>query len=80
MIYRLLAFLCLAVPVTAQSGMTITQTDGPTECDEKTASGHYLSMHYTGTIDESSKTGTPGKQFDSSIPRGKTFDFRFNLV
>ena len=32
-------------------------------------------MHYTGTIDESSATGVPGKQFDSSIPRGKTFDF-----
>eukprot|EP00341_Mesodinium_pulex_P010043 CAMPEP_0116961422 /NCGR_PEP_ID=MMETSP0467-20121206/46556_1 /TAXON_ID=283647 /ORGANISM="Mesodinium pulex, Strain SPMC105" /LENGTH=186 /DNA_ID=CAMNT_0004649357 /DNA_START=11 /DNA_END=571 /DNA_ORIENTATION=- len=56
--------------------MTVTQTSGPTECDERTAAGHYLSMHYTGTIDESSETGTPGKQFDSSIPRGKTFDFR----
>ncbi|CAE7528443.1 FKBP3 [Symbiodinium microadriaticum] len=33
-------------------------------------------MHYTGTIDESSATGVKGKQFDSSIPRGQTFDFQ----
>ena len=31
---------------------------------------------YTGTIDKSSKTGEPGKQFDSSPGRGKTFDFQ----
>merc|ERR1719506_3616145 len=33
-------------------------------------------MHYTGTIDQSSKTGEKGKQFDSSRPRGQTFDFK----
>jgi hypothetical protein len=59
----------------ASAGLTVTQTGGPTECEEKTAPGHHLSMHYTGTIDESSATGVKGAQFDSSIPRGKTFDF-----
>ena len=33
-------------------------------------------LQYTGTIDKSSKTGTPGKQFDSSRTRGTTFDFQ----
>merc|ERR1719247_1787730 len=33
-------------------------------------------MHYTGTIDQSSKTGEKGKQFDSSRPRGQTLDFK----
>jgi FK506-binding protein 14 len=32
-------------------------------------------MHYTGTIDASSKTGEAGKKFDSSRDRGNTFDF-----
>ena len=34
-----------------------------------------MTMHYTGTIDESSPTGEKGKQFDSSIGRGP-FSFR----
>ena len=34
-----------------------------------------MSMHYTGTIDESSPTGEKGKQFDSSIGRAP-FSFR----
>lgn len=73
MIYTaaIIAFLAASV-----NGLTVTQTAGPTECAEKTAKGMHLSMHYTGTIDESSATGTPGKQFDSSIPRGQTFDFQ----
>jgi len=32
-------------------------------------------MHYTGSIDESSATGEKGKVFDSSLTRGKPFDF-----
>jgi len=35
----------------------------------------FLSMHYTGKIDESSETGEKGKVFDSSRTRGQTFDF-----
>ena len=40
--------------------------------------GDQLGMHYTGTIDASSKTGTPGKQFDSSRGRG-VFDTRIGV-
>jgi len=52
--------------------------DGPKECNdsEKVKSGQFLSMHYTGTIDESSETGEKGKKFDSSRDRGDTFDFQ----
>ena len=73
MIYAaaLLALLAMSV-----RGLTVTQTDGPTDCATKTAAGMHLSMHYTGSIDESSATGTPGEQFDSSVSRGKTFDFQ----
>lgn len=38
--------------------------------------GRFLQMHYTGTIDKSSATGVKGKQFDSSVGRGQTFDFK----
>ena len=70
-IIAVVAFLAAAV-----QGVVVTQTSGPTECEEKTAPGQFLSMHYTGTIDESSATGVKGKQFDSSIPRGQTFQFQ----
>jgi len=52
--------------------------EGPKECDASNLvqSGKYLQMHYTGTIDETSKAGTPGKQFDSSRDSGSTFDFK----
>jgi FK506-binding protein 14 len=60
----------------AGAPFSVTQTDGPTDCDEKTAKGHYLKMHYTGSIDESSEAGSHGKVFDSSVPRKQTFDFR----
>ena len=47
------------------------------ECDDadKVKKGDYLSMHYTGTIDESSPAGVKGEKFDSSRDRGQTFDF-----
>ncbi|EOD37677.1 FKBP type peptidylprolyl isomerase [Emiliania huxleyi CCMP1516] len=52
--------------------------DGPKECEDadKLKKGEHVSMHYTGTIDKDSAAGTPGKQFDSSRGRGKTFDFQ----
>merc|ERR1712028_233412 len=43
--------------------------------DQTVTSGNNLSMHYTGTIDQSSATGEKGKQFDPSRGRGQTFDF-----
>jgi FK506-binding protein 14 len=74
MIYA--AALLALLASSAEAALTVTQTAGPTECEVKTAPGMHVSMHYTGSIDASSATGTAGKQFDSSIPRGKTFDFQ----
>lgn len=41
--------------------------------------GDSLGMHYTGTIDASSKTGTPGKKFDSSRDRGQVFETKIGV-
>jgi len=64
--------------VRAATELKVTVIEGPTECtdEEKVSAGNYLSMHYTGTIDESSETGTKGSQFDSSRTRDQTFDFK----
>jgi hypothetical protein len=58
----------------------VQQYEGPTECEEgdRVKPGDQLGMHYTGTIDASSKTGTPGKQFDSSRGRA-VFDTRIGV-
>ena len=63
---------CLAVG--AAQLMTVT-TYKPEVCTEVASQGQKLSMHYTGKIAESSATGTKGKVFDSSIPRGQPFEF-----
>ena len=57
------------------SGLSITKDFVPDECERKTKAGDQLSMHYTGTIAMSSKTGEGGKKFDSSLDRGTPFDF-----
>jgi len=64
--------------VRAATELKVTVIEGPTECtdEEKVSAGNYLSMHYTGTIDESSEAGTKGSQFDSSRTRDQTFDFK----
>ena len=56
----------------AEEELKITVYEGPTECDEadRVKVGDQLGMHYTGTIDESSKTGEAGTHFDSSRGRG----------
>jgi FK506-binding protein 14 len=73
--------LALAVPALAATELKVEQYDGPTECDDdkKVKAGQYLSMHYTGTIDESSETGEKGSKFDSSRDRGSTFDFQIGV-
>mmetsp|Transcript_24979 Transcript_24979/g.48793 ORF Transcript_24979/g.48793 Transcript_24979/m.48793 type:complete len:209 (+) Transcript_24979:55-681(+) len=52
--------------------------EGPTECEDadKIKSGSYVSIHYTGKIDESSAAGEGGSEFDSSRSRGDPFSFR----
>merc|ERR1712070_874628 len=44
-------------------------------CAQGAKAGDKLQMHYTGTIDPQSKTGTPNKKFDSSLDRGTPFSF-----
>lgn len=57
--------------------LKIETTFKPEGCDDarKSKAGDNLSMHYTGTIDESSATGEKGKVFDTSLKRGKPFSF-----
>jgi len=70
----LLSYTMLATVLASEFSVVVYE--GPTDCedDQKVKVGDQLSMHYTGTIDKSSKTGTPGSKFDSSRDRGQTFD------
>mmetsp|Transcript_589 Transcript_589/g.1161 ORF Transcript_589/g.1161 Transcript_589/m.1161 type:complete len:213 (-) Transcript_589:50-688(-) len=70
----LLAFI--GFTVASASELKVDVYEGPTECEDaqRVSAGNNLSMHYTGTIDQSSETGEKGKQFDSSRDRGQTFD------
>jgi FK506-binding protein 14 len=74
----LLTALIAAPTSFAATELKVTVYEGPTECEgaEKVTAGNYLSMHYTGTIDESSETGEKLKKFDSSRDRAQTFDFQ----
>lgn len=74
----LLSVLASVASVAVAQELKVTVYEGPTECDDadKVKSGQFLSMHYTGTIDESSATGEKGAEFDSSRTRGQTFDFK----
>eukprot|EP00928_Gymnodinium_smaydae_P080488 TRINITY_DN64175_c0_g1_i1.p1 TRINITY_DN64175_c0_g1~~TRINITY_DN64175_c0_g1_i1.p1 ORF type:complete len:207 (+),score=57.43 TRINITY_DN64175_c0_g1_i1:47-667(+) len=69
--------LCAVLPAVALSQTQVSVYEGPTECEDaaRVSEGSHVRMHYTGTIDKSSKTGEPGKQFDSSRTRGETLDF-----
>ena len=66
-----IAFACLLAVVVAAEKLTVNVYEGATTCDEadRVKVGDQLGMHYTGTIDESSKAGEPGMQFDSSRDR-----------
>merc|ERR1719183_2607883 len=71
-----LLIVAVMTVVSYAAELKIETTFKPEGCDtaKKTKKGDQLSMHYTGTIDESSTTGEKGKQFDSSVGRGP-FDF-----
>merc|ERR1712205_112787 len=71
-----LVVLCCCIMMICCEELQSTTTFKPEKCDRKTKKGDALNMHYTGTIDESSKTGTKGKQFDSSVGR-EPFEFTF---
>ena len=80
-----LALLFTLLPINAyegeDQGLKVESTFRPNNCDEhrKSQSGDELEMHYTGTIDASSPTGTPGKKFDSSHDRDQSFHFTLGL-
>jgi len=71
----------LAATSAYASEFKVTVYEGPTECEDsdKIASGNYLTMHYTGTIDESSNTGEKGKKFDSSRDRDDPFQVQIGV-
>jgi len=60
--------------VVSASEFSVKVYDGPTECDgvniRKVETGDIVSIHYVGTIDESSATGEKGKKFDANKDRG----------
>ena len=71
-----LFFLALVVILSAFAAeLKVETVYRPEDCDREANVGDHMWMHYTGTIDESSKSGTPGEEFDSSIHRGTPFDF-----
>jgi len=76
------AFLvCLLAGHSKADELKVTQYGGPTECEDsdRVKKGDQLGMHYTGTIDASSKTGEAGKQFDSSRDRGDVFETQIGV-
>merc|ERR1711934_494059 len=78
MIFRGVLLLSLLVVCSLAADELVSKTTfKPEKCDtmRKTKKGDSLSMHYTGTIDESSKTGEKNKKFDSSLDRGDPFEF-----
>ena len=68
----------LALSRTAASDFKVDVYAGPTECDDeqRVSTGDSVSLHYVGSIDESSAAGERGKQFDSSRDDiGEPFEF-----
>ena len=61
--------------------MNVTLYGGPKDCadDEKVKKGQYLSMHYVGTIDETSAAGEKGAKFDSSRDRDDPFKLQIGV-
>ena len=77
MFYRLYVVaisVLFAVAVSADE-LQVIKTFVPESCTQKSAVGDNLSMHYTGSIADSSATGAKGQVFDSSLKRGVPFDF-----
>lgn len=71
---RLLALFAV-IAMASAADLVIEKTFVPEKCAEKSKNGDTLYMHYSGYIAQSSATGTPGSKFDSSLDRGRPFDF-----
>lgn len=71
---RLLALFAV-IAMASAADLVIEKTFVPEKCTEKSKNGDTLYMHYSGYIAQSSATGTPGSKFDSSLDRGRPFDF-----
>lgn len=56
---------------TAPSGLKYADLEGGT--GRAAAKGDFVSVHYTGWLNHQ---GKKGKKFDSSLDRGKTFEFK----
>jgi len=61
-------------PMTTPSGLQIIDTKVGTGASPKT--GHICVMHYTGWLYEN---GAKGAKFDSSVDRGKPFEFPIGM-
>eukprot|EP01035_Chromulina_nebulosa_P062888 gene62888-86012_t len=65
--------------VASNYALRIETTFLPPECEDpntrRSKDSDVLSVHYSGFIDESSLTGVKGKEFDTSLKRGKPFEF-----
>ena len=64
----------MPAPTTTASGLQITDTVAGTGASPK--SGQTCVMHYTGWLYEN---GVKGKKFDSSVDRGKPFEFKIGV-
>jgi len=76
--FKTISLIALVAATSAtDADLKVEVYDGPIECDDAqiVKKGDSISMHYTGTIDQSSATGEKGKQFRSSRDgRGGAFD------
>jgi len=74
---RIVLLVLIVVAACYAEEVQSTTTFKPEGCESGRLSkaGDSLSMHYTGTIDKSSKAGEGGKKFDSSLDRGDPFTF-----
>ena len=60
--------IIIQIATAEEAELKIEVVEKPEKCSRKTKTGDALAMHYTGRLKD-------GKKFDSSLDRGKTFDF-----
>jgi FKBP-type peptidyl-prolyl cis-trans isomerase len=68
-----------AAPAAGTDQLQVNVYYKPVDCDSgavKSRKGDLLTIHYTGTIDQSSKTGDRTAKFDSSRDRASPFNFK----